>query len=95
VKKEIVLSETRTDVSYEQKLARIEDNGDLVIEYYDRSPVALKLFGDSDYELWPTVRAEQKDTVLLELIKDKFSDRTSIQDWLTQKGFPYELESYV
>jgi hypothetical protein len=95
MKKEIVLSETRTDVSYEQTLVRIETNGDLVIEYYDRSPVALKSFGDSDYEHWTTVRAEQKDTFLLELIKDKFGDRTSIQDWLTQKGIIYELESYT
>ena len=52
--------------------ARIEDNGNLVVEGQDVGETPQKWFDDEDYEFWVTVRPEDKDAVILALIERLF-----------------------
>jgi hypothetical protein len=73
--------------------ARVEDNGDLVVEGQDVGEAPQKWFDDEDYEFWVTVRAEDKDSVILALIEKLFGGRFSAVDkfreFLKEKGIPF------
>jgi len=73
--------------------ARIEDNGSLVIEGQDVGEAPLKWFDDEDYEFWVTVRAEDKDSVILVLIEKLFAGRfraiDEFREFLKEKGIPF------
>jgi len=73
--------------------ARIEDGGNLVMEGQDVGEAPQKWFGDEDYEFWVTVKAENKDSVILALIEKLFGGRFSavdeFRDFLKEKGIPF------
>ncbi len=73
--------------------ARIEDDGDLVVEGQDVGEAPLKWFDDEDYEFIVTVGAEDKDAVILALIEKQFGGRFSAVDefreFLKEKGIPF------
>lgn len=71
------------------------ENGDLVLEGYDRGPDVAAQFGDSDYEYWRRVRKEHVPRVLLELIKDRFDSDVKFHEWLQAKGIPDEFSSWT
>lgn len=48
--------------------ALVNDVSDLVLKGQDVGAAPMAMFGDSDYEYWVTVPADQKDRVLLELM---------------------------
>jgi hypothetical protein len=72
---------------------RIEDNGNLVIEGQDVGEAPTKWFGDDDYEFWVTVKAADKDRLILALIQNQFGGRFSAVDdfreFLREKGIPF------
>ena len=78
--------------------AEILDTGDLVISAQDVGEAPQKMFGDSDYEWWVFVKAEDKDRVLLALIEEVFGGRFHASDefreWLKAMGIPYEFDNY-
>lgn len=84
--------EQRPDIKIDVS-ATIE-NQDLRIEDYAIGKSIQSLFDDSsDYERILTIRADLKDSVLLALLQDRFhgnSALSEIQDWLSEKGIPYE-----
>lgn len=73
--------------------ARIEDNGNLIVEGQDVGEAPQKWFDDEDYEFWVTVKAEDKDSVILALIEKLFGGRFSavdeFRDFLKEKGIPF------
>jgi hypothetical protein len=73
--------------------ARIEDNGDLVIEGQDVGAMPRECFDDGDYEFSVTVRAEDRDRVLLAMIQKVFGGNFSAVDtfreFLKEKGISY------
>jgi len=52
------------------------------------------MFGDWDYEYWLTIPEKFKETIMLNLIKDRFSSVHEIKEWLDQLGIPSEFSSY-
>ena len=78
--------------------ALINDRGDLVLEGQDVGAAPLQIFGDSDYEYWVTVPADQKEEVLLGLMKEVFgqSERASsdFMAWLKERGIQFKFSSY-
>lgn len=78
--------------------AEILQSGALVISGQDVGEAPEKWFGDSDYEWWVTVRAEDKDRVLLALIEEIFGGRFHASDefreWLKTKGIPNQFDCY-
>ncbi|HQL89128.1 MAG TPA: hypothetical protein PLQ15_00875 [Syntrophales bacterium] len=84
-----ILEETSGEERRVQTVA-IEKNGDLVVYGLDSGPFVEKYHGDGDYEYWFTVPGEYKDTILLLLLKERFSSFLEIQTWLTSKGIKSE-----
>ncbi len=77
----------------------IDDNGNVFMSGQDVGEAPKKFWGDSDYEYWTIVKQEQKDLLLLSLIKDKFGGNakavSNFNDYLTKEGIPYEGGSYA
>jgi hypothetical protein len=73
--------------------ARIEDNGNLVVEGQDVGEAPRQWFDDDDYEFFVTVREERKDQVLLALIKKVFGGKfravDEFREFLKEKGIPF------
>jgi hypothetical protein len=73
--------------------ARIEDNGNLVVEGQDVGEEPQKWFDDSDYEFWVTIRAEDKDRVILALIEKVYRGRfkavDEFREFLEEKEIPF------
>lgn len=75
----------------------INDEGDLIFEQVDYGPVTAQLApngGDTDYEYWVTVKSAHINKVLLELIRDTFSDQGEFEKWLKSKSIVYNFFSY-
>jgi hypothetical protein len=53
----------------------IRENGDLVLDGCDVGAAPREIFGDSDYEYWLTIRSEDKDRVLEELLAEAGGDK--------------------
>lgn len=75
--------------------ALIDEKGNLVLEGYDLGEAAEMFWGDSDYEFWLTVEKEFKDSILLLLIKEKFTSDTKFKKWLEEKGIPSRFDSWI
>ena len=90
--KEVQLLEERGPTS-RFVFARIEENGNLIVEGQDVGKAPQECFGDSDYEFWVTVAAADKDRVMLALIEKLFAGRFSAVDefraFLKERGIPF------
>lgn len=75
--------------------AKIDDEGNLVLEGYDIGDTVKEYWGDSDYEYWLTVSQEYKDTVLLSLIQERFGNSSEFMTWLEEKDIPHKFDSWV
>ena len=75
--------------------AVIRENGDLVLSGQDLGEFVEQVWGDWDYEYWVTVNSDDKDSVLLHLIQEKFESETNFQEWLKEKEIPCEFMSYA
>jgi hypothetical protein len=73
--------------------AFIEDGGDLCVSGYDMGKDPLQWFAKSDYEFWVTLKADQKDRLLLALIEKCFGGKPSAVDefreFVESKGIPF------
>ena len=90
----ITLIESKSEQISIHLSAEIKPNGDLVLKGYDVGKLVEDQFGDSDYEYSLTVKAEDKDTVLLNLIKERFANDSEFKSWLEEKGIPHEFWSF-
>ena len=76
----------------------ITDDGDLLFSGQDLGEAPQKAFGDSDYEYWLTIKATDKDQVLLALIEKHYSGNTTLiselMEYLKSKEIAYEFHTY-
>lgn len=84
---ELVLKQILKGERFEWLTVRIDDTGDLLLEGQDTAPI-IERFRDIDYEYWLTVGKDDKDTVLLHLIRDRFDNATAFREWLAQYHIP-------
>ena len=92
---QIVLKDYRGDDVSVHLVARIDEDGDLVLEGQDVGKAVEEYWGDSDYEYVVNVKAEFKDSVLLYLIKERFTTSKDFMDWLDDKRIPKEFSSWA
>ena len=88
---------TLSDGDKRYRSVAINDSGDLVFEQTDSGPNTARLApngGDSDYEYWVFVKSKNVNTVLLELVRDTFSEQGQFENWLKTKGIEYDFDSY-
>lgn len=74
--------------------ARIDERGDLILDGYDSGALVEEVWGSDDYEYSLTVKAEYKDTILLNLIKEKFANDSQFRTWLDEKRIPSDFETF-
>ena len=67
----------------------INDNGDRSWERWDRGEIIKKLYDDYDEEYFLTVKRQDKDMLLLQLIKDRFSETAVFKAYLDERKIPY------
>ena len=98
------MKETRSLVSIQGETSvniqvRINDEGDLVFEGQDLGKLPEEIFKDSDYEYWLTVKASEKDRVLLALIEKLYKGNelviTEFMKFLDDQGIESEFLSYA
>ena len=79
--------------------AYFEQNGDLILYTQDIGEIFRRVWGDSDYEYWVTVKAEHKDEVLLALLSVLVGGEENAADdfknFLESKGIPCEFSSWT
>jgi len=92
--KKLVIRHERMDDGYSEFTVGIDDSGSLVLEGVDAGEEVRRLFGDWDYEYWLTIPAEYRESVLLYLIKERFSSVHDMREWLKEKNIPCEFTSY-
>lgn len=77
----------------------ITDEGDLQFSGQDIGASVKKMFGDSDYEYWLTIKAEHKDQLLLALIEKFFTGNATVisevKELLEKKKIPCKFFSYA
>jgi hypothetical protein len=71
--------------------ARIDAEGDLVLEGQDLGPQVRKFFRTGEYEYFYKIPAGYKDTLLLKLLKEKFDEGVVLDKWLKEHGVPYRF----
>lgn len=91
---ELLIRHEKFDDGYSELLVRIDPDGDLVLDGCDAGELARETFGDWDYEYWLTVPAEWKNTLLLHLVKERFSSVHDMQEWLEKREIPSKFTSY-
>lgn len=91
---EIILIDSRTESVRVRLTARIEHNGDLILDGYDSGKLVEDVWGSDDYEYSLTVKADYKNTILLNLIKEKFANDSQFRTWLDEKGIPSDFETF-
>ena len=74
--------------------ARIDDKGNLRMEGQDIGRLVEKTWGQDEYEYAVTVDRLLKDTVLLNLLKERFKTTSEFMEWLKGKKLEYEFWSW-
>lgn len=69
------------------------NNNRLSFNSYDTGPLMQKYAPTSrdEYEYSASVEADELDNVLLELLKDRFTDANDFMKWLEVKGIKFEF----
>ena len=90
----ITLINSKTERLSVRLTARVDENGDLILDGYDSGEFVEEVLYHDDYEYSLTVKAEYKDTVLLHLIKETFANDSKFRTWLDEKGIPSDFWSF-
>jgi len=90
----VIMRDDKKSGDYSYLVAKIDDNGNLVLEGVDGGKDVEKFFGASDYEYWLTIPKDFKETALLHLIKERFSSAHDLKTWLEEKQIPRNYTSY-
>ena len=92
--KKLVIRHERMDDGYSELAVGIDDSGALVLEGVDAGEEVRRLFGDWDFEYWLTIPAEYRESLLLYLIKERFTSVHDMRKWLGEKDIPFEFTSF-
>jgi len=93
--KELRIRFQRLPDGYSSLDVRIDDSGNLVLDGADAGEYVRQFWGDWDYEYSETVPASWKDTVLLHLMKERFTETTAFREWCNERRIPYKFDSWV
>lgn len=73
------------------------ESGAMVMAGQDIGTAPRKFFGRDEYEYFLSVKADQKDRLLLHLMQHVFggeeATRSAIAGWLDERKIPYDLHS--
>ena len=79
--------------------AAIDDKGNFLVSGQELGESVRKFWGDDDYEYWLFVSKENKDRLLLALIKRLYAGNANavgdLCKWLRENDIPYVFDSYA
>jgi len=93
--KKITIYDRKEGKNHYSLTAEINEEGDLLLTGVDSGPFVKDYFGDFDYEYWLAVKKDHVSTVLLHLIKERFTTDGEFKEWLKEKEVPSEFSSYT
>jgi hypothetical protein len=93
--RELVIRKERWPGSYSSLEAKIDSDGQLVLDGADGGASVRDTCGDWDYEYTETVSAEWKDTVLLHLLKERFERTSDFRQWCEARRIPRKFWSWT
>lgn len=77
----------------------ITQEGDLLFSGQDLGDAPQQIYGDSDYEYWLRIAAEDKDRALLAFIEKLYAGNPSVisevRELLDSKAIPNKFNSYA
>lgn len=85
---EVTLFDIRDELGSRRDLASILENGSLHFDAFDCGKLPNDMWG-GDYEYNLDVDAGWKDTLLLLLIKERFSAIRNFREWAKSHNIPY------
>lgn len=85
---DITLFEIKDDNGCRRDLVHVRDDGSLNFDSFDFGTVSDDMWG-GDFEYSLDIDAMWKDTIILLLIKDRFSAIKDFREWANSKGIPY------
>jgi hypothetical protein len=75
----------------------VDADGDLIVSGHDSGEAVSNLFGSPTYDHWVVVGEEDKDLVLLHLLRERFADARAASAeflaWLQGREIPHEVGS--
>ncbi|MCZ7645568.1 MAG: hypothetical protein M5U26_09830 [Planctomycetota bacterium] len=74
--------------------ARVETDGTLLYEGCDADPKLENFVGRDEYEYALAIKPEQKDAVLLHLLRERFASVHDFKAWLQARGIASEFGSF-
>lgn len=89
VKRSETGSKERSDL-----LAQIDRKSRLQLSSCHAGASAQGAYGDSDVEFFVTVPASHKDTCLLLLLRERFSNLSEFKQWLSGRGVPFDVDMW-
>jgi hypothetical protein len=90
----IILIESDSERVRVRLTASINPDGDLILDGYDSGKLVEEVWGSDNYEYTLSVKAEYKDTILLNLIKERFKHDSEFRSWLDEKQIPSNFWSW-
>jgi hypothetical protein len=91
----VIRREKFAEGGYSELLVKIDDNGDLVLDAADAGESVRSIVGDWDYEYSETVPAQWKDTMLLHLIKERFTSTSEFGQWCKARNVSASFWSWA
>ena len=92
--KKLLIRHDQMDDGYSELAVAIDESGSITLEGVDAGEEVRRVFGDWDYEYWLTVAPEYRESVLLHLVKDRFSSVHEVQKWLEDREIPFDFMSF-
>lgn len=80
-----------------QVMVAVDENGDLIVSGHDSGKAPAKLLGSRTFDHWVLVADEDKDVVLLQLLRERFGDISApsaeFMEWLKTHDIPHQVGS--
>ena len=92
--KTLLLRDERTGPTTSFAQVKVRPDGVFVFEGVEAGPDVEKYFGDTDFEYWLRLQPDEKDWLLLQLVREHFTSVHVLKKWLDQKGIASEMTSY-
>ena len=91
---EVTLQKIDREDLYATVAAEVNDKRELVVFSYDVGRTVGEFLGRDESERWVTVKSENVPRVLLELMRERFTDQAGFVAWLATHDIPMETMTW-
>lgn len=93
--KSITIIDEEGEGSFDHLRATIDESEKLKIEGHSQMKSSSAIIGgDGEYEYFIEIEKDVQDNLLLLLLKEVFSSKKDIKEWLEEKKIPHKFSNY-